>query len=87
MKSAFHPEAREEFLAAIDLYNQTEPGLGLDFAGEIKRFDTYLQLKEMNPAELEKRLEKAFKDSVEAMNSRKKGKFSVEGPVFMNFSY
>lgn len=35
MKSAFHPEAREEFLAAIDLYNQTEPGLGLDFAGEI----------------------------------------------------
>ena len=35
MKSAFHPEAREEFLAAIDLYNQVEPGLGLDFAGEI----------------------------------------------------
>ena len=35
MKSAFHPEAREEFLAAIDLYNQVKPGLGLDFAGEI----------------------------------------------------
>ena len=35
MNSAFHPEAREEFLAAIDLYNQTEPGLGLDFASEI----------------------------------------------------
>ena len=35
MKSAFHPEAREEFLAAVDLYNQVEPGLGLDFAGEI----------------------------------------------------
>ena len=35
MKSAFHPEAREEFLAAVDLYNQVEPGFGLDFAGEI----------------------------------------------------
>ena len=35
MNSAFHPEAREEFLAAIDLYNKTEPGLGLDFASEI----------------------------------------------------
>ncbi len=25
-----HPEAREEFLAAIDYYNNAEPGLGED---------------------------------------------------------
>lgn len=61
--------------------------LNKDFAGEIKRFDTYLQLKEMNPAELEKRLEKAFKDFVEAMNSRKKGRITAEDPVLLNFSY
>ena len=24
-----HPEAREEFLAAIDYYNNAEPGLGM----------------------------------------------------------
>lgn len=85
-----HPDEQrytvEQYKAAIyrllDYYKQNK-----DFAGEIKRFDTYLQLKETNPAELEKRLEKAFKDFVEAMNSRKKGKFSVEDPVFMNFSY
>lgn len=85
-----HPDEQrytiEQYKAVIyrllDYYKQNK-----DFAGEIKRFDTYLQLKETNPAELEKRLEKAFKDFVEAMNSRKKGKFSVEDPVFMNFSY
>ena len=27
MKSAMHPEAREEFLAAIDYYNEAEPGI------------------------------------------------------------
>lgn len=85
-----HPDEQrytvEQYKAAIyrllDYYKENKA-----FAGEIKRFDTYLQLKETNPAELEKRLEKAFKDFVEAMNSRKKGKFSVEDPVFMNFSY
>ena len=36
MKSAFHPEAKAEFLSAIDYYNAAEPGLGLEFAGEIE---------------------------------------------------
>ena len=31
MKSAMHPEAREEFLAAIDYYNDAEHGLGMAF--------------------------------------------------------
>ena len=34
MKSAMHPEAREEFLAAIDYYNEAEPGLGMAFYSE-----------------------------------------------------
>ena len=85
-----HPDEQrytiEQYKAAIyrllDYYKQNK-----DFAGEIKRFDTYLQLKETNPAELEKRLEKAFKDFVEAMNSRKKGRITAEDPVLLNFSY
>ena len=85
-----HPDEQrysiEQYKAAIyrllDYYKQNK-----DFAGEIKRFDTYLQLKEMNPAELEKRLEKAFKDFVEAMNSRKKGRITAEDPILLNFSY
>ena len=36
MKSAMHPEAREEFLAAIDYYNDAEPGLGMAFYSEIE---------------------------------------------------
>ena len=36
MNSAFHPEAREEFLAAIDFYNESVPGLGAEFAAEIQ---------------------------------------------------
>ena len=36
MRSAFHPEAREELLAAIDYYNSAEPGLGLEFYEEIE---------------------------------------------------
>ncbi len=36
MKYAFHPEARAEFLAAIDYYEECEPGLGATFAGEIQ---------------------------------------------------
>ena len=85
-----HPDEQrytiEQYKAVIyrllDYYKQNK-----DFAGEIKRFDTYLQLKETNPAELEKRLEKAFKDFVEAMNSRKKGRITAEDPVLLNFSY
>lgn len=85
-----HPDEQrytiEQYKAAtyrlLDYYKQNK-----DFAGEIKRFDTYLQLKETNPAELEKRLEKAFKDFVEAMNSRKKGRITAEDPVLLNFSY
>ena len=35
MNSAFHPAAKEEFLAAIDFYNESVPGLGAEFAAEI----------------------------------------------------
>lgn len=85
-----HPDEQrysvEQYKAAmyrlLDYYKENK-----SFAGEIKRFDTYLQLKEMAPAELEKRLEKNFKDFTEAMNSRKKGRISAEDPVLLNFSY
>jgi len=36
MKYTFHPEARAEFLAAIDYYAKYEPGLGADFAIEVR---------------------------------------------------
>ena len=36
MKSVMHPEAREEFLAAIDYYNEVEPGLGMAFYSEVE---------------------------------------------------
>ena len=36
MNSAFHPDAREEFLAAIAFYNNSVPGLGAEFAAEIE---------------------------------------------------
>ena len=36
MKSAMYPGAREEFLAAIDYYNDAEPGLGMAFYSEIE---------------------------------------------------
>ena len=36
MKSARHPEAREELLAAIDYYNEAEPGLGMAFYSEVE---------------------------------------------------
>jgi toxin ParE1/3/4 len=32
----FHPEAEDEFLAAIDYYNACEPGLGEDFFYEVQ---------------------------------------------------
>ena len=35
MNYSFHPEAEEEFNQAIDYYEETEPGLGYDFALEI----------------------------------------------------
>jgi toxin ParE1/3/4 len=35
MKYAFHPEAKAEFLAAIDYYEDREPSLGSDFAIEV----------------------------------------------------
>ena len=35
VKYAFHPEAKAEFLAAIDYYEDREPGLGSDFAIEV----------------------------------------------------
>jgi plasmid stabilization system protein ParE len=36
MKFIFHPEAKAEFLAAIDYYEECEPGLGADFAIEVR---------------------------------------------------
>lgn len=35
MNIEFHPEAAEEFEAAVDWYEAREIGLGLDFAAEI----------------------------------------------------
>ena len=35
MKVSFHPEAEEEFKAAIDYYEEKEIGLGYDFAIEV----------------------------------------------------
>ena len=34
MTFLFHPEAEEEFLAAIDYYEDHEVGLGYDFSAE-----------------------------------------------------
>ena len=36
MNSAFHPAAKEEFLAAIDFYNESVPGRGAELAAEIE---------------------------------------------------
>ena len=35
MNSAFHPEAKAEFLAAVDFYNESAQGLGGEFAAEV----------------------------------------------------
>jgi toxin ParE1/3/4 len=35
MTFSFHPEAEEEFKAAIDYYEAREPGLGYDFSAEV----------------------------------------------------
>ena len=35
MTFLFHPEAEEEFLAAIDYYEDSEVGLGYDFSAEV----------------------------------------------------
>ena len=47
MRSRFHPEAREEFLAAIEFYNDSLPGLGLDFTDEVH---TAVELCELLPS-------------------------------------
>lgn len=36
MKYVFHPEAKAEFFAAIDYYEKCDPGLGADFALEVR---------------------------------------------------
>jgi len=35
MKLYFHPDAKEEFDGAVEFYEQSHPGLGLEFAEEI----------------------------------------------------
>jgi hypothetical protein len=35
MNFSFHPEADEEFIAAVVYYEECEPGLGLDFSREV----------------------------------------------------
>lgn len=35
MKYAFHPEAKAELFAAIDYYEERQPGLGSDFSLEV----------------------------------------------------
>jgi hypothetical protein len=44
-----HPQARKEFLAAIDYYNEVEPGLGMAFYTEvesaIKLIESYLGIE------------------------------------------
>lgn len=37
MSFAFHPEATEEFEAAVEWYEERSTGLGLDFATEIRQ--------------------------------------------------
>lgn len=36
MKFSFHPAAAEEFSAAVDWYEMRQPGLGVDFAVEVR---------------------------------------------------
>jgi hypothetical protein len=35
MRFYFHPEAQEEFDGAVDFYEQSQAGLGLEFAKEV----------------------------------------------------
>lgn len=35
MKFYFHPDAKEEFDGAVEFYEHSQPGLGLEFAEEI----------------------------------------------------
>lgn len=56
-------------------------------AGEIKRLDKYLSMRESKPEELEKRLKQNFVEFTESMKSRKNGKIEVEDPVLMNYSF
>ena len=36
MNTLFHPEAEAELNAAIDWYEERQPGLGLDLAAEVQ---------------------------------------------------
>lgn len=66
----------------LDYYEENK-----SFAGEIKKLDKYLSMKDTKPEELEKRLEENFKEFTEVMKSRKNGHIDVEDPVLLNFSY
>ena len=35
MRFFFHPDAKEEFNGSVEFYEQSQPGLGLEFAEEI----------------------------------------------------
>lgn len=76
----------EQYKAAmyrlLDYYKENK-----NFAGEVKRLDSYLDMKEKRPEELEKRFEKNFELFTEAMNSKKKGKIDVYDPVLLDFTY
>ena len=54
---------------------------------EQKRCDGLSIGMPMTREELEKRFEKNFKQFTDAMNSKKKGKFVVDAPVLLDFSY
>ena len=50
MRHVFHPEAEREFFAAIDYYEDREPGLGYDFAIEVRStIDTILNFPQAWP--------------------------------------
>ena len=50
MKYGFHPEAQAEFLAAIEYYEECEPGLGADFAIEfVQQFSIYSVSQMLGP--------------------------------------
>jgi hypothetical protein len=49
MKYVFHPEAEVEFVAAIDYYEDCEPGLGYDFAIEVPPSRTSSVFQKLGP--------------------------------------
>ncbi len=56
-------------------------------AGEIKRLDKYLSMRDNKPDELERTLEQNFVEFTKVMRSRKNGKIDVEDPILMNYSF